>query len=326
MPNPVPGDLHVNRALGDVSIAYVQENNRFIADRVFPVVPVQKQSDLYWTYDKGDWFRTDAQKRAPGAESVGTEWNVSQASYFAHVWALHMDIDDQLRANADSAFNLDRDATRNLTGQMLLRRDKEWISKYFGTGIWDTNITGVASGATAGQVVQWDKSGATPIEDIYAQKINMLEKTGREPNTLVVGARTWQALANSAEIIERVKYTQAGFVSEDLVARALGVDRLIIARATENTAVQNKSKTWTFSFLAGKAALLAYVPDSPSLLTPSAGYTFAWNGYTGASDQGVRIKRFRQEANAADRIEIEAAFDLKVVSTDLGVYFTTVVS
>ena len=74
MPNPTQSDLHVNAPLTNVIVAYMQDKAQFIADKVFPRVPVQKQSDMYWKYSKSDWRRTDAQKRAPGTESPGVGW------------------------------------------------------------------------------------------------------------------------------------------------------------------------------------------------------------------------------------------------------------
>lgn len=35
----------------------MQNQANFIADRVFPVVPVDKQADIYTVYTKNDWFR-----------------------------------------------------------------------------------------------------------------------------------------------------------------------------------------------------------------------------------------------------------------------------
>src|SRR3990172_10879137 len=78
--NPTPSDLHVDVPLTNLSIAYFQDESKYIADKVFGNIPVQKQSDLFWRYNKGDWFRSDAQKRAPGAESVGSGWNVTRTS------------------------------------------------------------------------------------------------------------------------------------------------------------------------------------------------------------------------------------------------------
>ena len=142
MPNPTPGDLHVNVPLTNVSVAYIQNQSNFIADRVFPRVPVQKQSDLFWKYRKGEWRRTDVQVRAPSTETVGTGWNTTTDNYFAHVFGVHKDIDDQLRANADSAFNLDRDATEFVTQQMLLKRDKDFVETYMADSVWATTEDG----------------------------------------------------------------------------------------------------------------------------------------------------------------------------------------
>jgi hypothetical protein len=69
-----------------------------------------------------------------------------------------------------------------------------------------------------------------------------------------------------------------------------------------------------------KSALLAYAPASPSLMTPSAGYTFTWNGYLGGNSEGIKIKRFRMEHIASDRVEAEMTYDMKVVCPDMGVF------
>jgi hypothetical protein len=96
-------------------------------------------------------------------------------------------------------------------------------------------------------------------------------------------------------------------------------------KAIETTSKLGAS-TRTSAFIGGKHALLAYVPPAPGIMTPSAGYTFAWTGYLGAGPDGQRIKRFRMENLAADRIEIEMAFDMKVISADLGAFFNNAVS
>ena len=49
---PTRSDLHVNRPLTNMSIAYRQDATDLVADRVFPAVPVKKQSDRYIVYTK----------------------------------------------------------------------------------------------------------------------------------------------------------------------------------------------------------------------------------------------------------------------------------
>ena len=64
--NPGPGDVHVNRPLTNISLAYMQDAAAFVADSIFPAIPVMKQSDLYWEYDRDDWNRDEAEEMRPG--------------------------------------------------------------------------------------------------------------------------------------------------------------------------------------------------------------------------------------------------------------------
>src|SRR6476661_3806755 len=193
MPNPSQADLHVNAPLTNVSVAYMQSADTYIATKVFPRVPVQKQSDLYWKYSKSDWRRTDVNKRAPSTESPGVGWNMLTDSYFAHVYAVHKDIDDQVRANADSNFSLDRDATQFITNQMLLKRDIDWTAKYFTTGVW-TDKTGVSGTPGANQFKQWDAAGSDPLNDISGYIVDYVQLTGFRPNFMVIGENVMKSL------------------------------------------------------------------------------------------------------------------------------------
>jgi hypothetical protein len=270
--NPTQSDLHVNVPLTNISVAWMQSADAYIADKVFPVVPVQKQSDLYWKYNKAEWRRTDVEMRAPSTETPGVGWNVTTDSYFAHVYGVHKDIDDQLRANADSNFNLDRDATNFVTNQLLLKRDLDWVSKYFTTGIWSTDRAGVVGTPTGTQFKQWDQAGSTPIEDVTTQIVAFRQQTGYAPNVLVMGAYVLQALRNHAEILDRIKYTERGIVTEDLIASLFGVDKILVtyATSTQTPEFQNPGTTEsnaTYSFIGGgKNALLAYSPNGPSVM------------------------------------------------------------
>src|SRR5688500_15572708 len=124
--NPTYSDLHVSAALTDVSVAFAQNPSNFVAARVFPVIPVMKQADKFFIYDRGDWFRSDAQPRAPGTAAARGGWRVSTEPYFAERIALAHPISDPERENADAAVsNLDADASEYVTSQLLLKNEKE---------------------------------------------------------------------------------------------------------------------------------------------------------------------------------------------------------
>ena len=329
MPNPTASDVHVNVPLTNISIAFIQKAEAFVATKVFPNVPVAQQSNRYYVYQRDDWFRAEARKRAPGTESAGGGFRVDNTpTYFTDVWAVHKDVDDQIRANADSVVSMDRDATLWVTQQLLIRRDKEWASNYFTTGVWtggDGDQTGVAAAPGANQFLRWDVGGSTPIEDIRDQLIKVAEQTSYRPNTLVLGAHVWKVLQDHAEFLDRIKYTQKGIVTPDLLAAVLELDKVVIGYGVEATSEEGDS-TPSYSFLLGKRALLAYSAPAPSLMQPSAGYTFSWSGYLGAGPEGNRMKTFRMEHLSSDRVEGEMAFDQKVVASDLATLFDAAVS
>jgi hypothetical protein len=321
-------DLHVNKPLTNISVAYVQSTANFVAPQVFPNIGVQHQSDQYWKYKKGDFFRNDVEPRAPGTPSAGTGYEVELDAYYTPVYALHQDIPDQVRANADSVFDLDRDATANLTHQFLIHRDQLWASRYFKTGVWGTDYTGVTSAPNSTQVLQWDQADADPVEWVDLQKVKMMAATGRSPNVLVMGPEVMVVLKHSSSILERIKYTQRGVLTEELLASMFGVERVIVASAIAATTTYEPTvfSAPATNFIFGKSLLLTYSTATPSVMTPTAGYTFSWTGYLGAGAAGQRIKKFRMEELASDRIEMEAAYEFKVVSPDMGIFASGIVA
>lgn len=323
MPQPTKSSVHVDRPLTNISVAYANTGN-FVADQVFPRVSVSKQSDQYFKYTKADWLRSQAELRAPATESAGSGWTLSTDTYFARVRAIHKDIADQQRANQDAPLNLDADATRWVTRQILMDREKDWSDTFFATGIWDTDRDGVTSGPTGTQFLRWDEDGSDPIGDIDGDKITVMETTGYIPQIGVASPHVVRGLRNNSDVIDRVKYTQQGIVTAGLLASLLDLDALYIASAIEDTSTEGAA-TDSPGFINGKHFLLTYRAPAPSLMEPSGGYTFVWTGLTG-SIQGWQIKRFRMEHLEADRIEGQIADDQKVVASDVGVFYENAVS
>jgi len=329
MAQPTKGDVHVNRPLTNISIAYLQDARDFIADMVFPNIPVPKQSDSYWTYDRSFFNRDEMKIRAPGTESAGSGYEVDpNNTYFAPVRAFHHDIPDQVRANADEQINPDRDATNLITHKAMIHREVQWAAQYFTTSIWSLDRTGVAAAPTGNEFLQWNDALSTPIEDIRNAKRNVKESTGYKPNTLVLGAAVIDSLYDHPDIVDRIKYGQTPNGPADVtvadLANLFKNPRILVSEGIQNTAAEGVAES--NAFIMGKAALLCHSAPTPGLMTPSAGYTFSWTGFLGASSSGQRVKRFRMDALESDRIEIDMAFDQKVVAADLGEFFATAVA
>lgn len=328
--NPTPGDVHVNAVLTNISIAMIQSAANFVADSVFPNIPVSKQSDVYYSYDRGEFNRDEMGERAPGAETEGGGYKVSaDGIYYARVYGFHKDVHDQQRANADSVLSLDKEATLYVTQKALIKREKLWVQKFFKAGIWTIGRKGV-SGAPAGtgEFKQWNDAASTPIEDVRRGKREMLENTGFEPNKMIMGKKVYDDLLDHPDIVDRIKYGQTApgtaVSNEATLAALFEIGKIEVMKAIENTAKEGQAPL--HAFIGGRHALLVYVAPAPGLMTPTAGYTFSWTGHLGAGAKGGRIKTFRMENLASDRVEIEMAFDQKLVSQDLGYFFEDAVA
>jgi hypothetical protein len=330
MPQPTYGDVHVSAALTDVSVAYIQSQDAYIADKVFPMVPVNFQSDKYFVFSKSDFFRDEAQKRADATESAGGGFNLTTATYSADVWAFHKDIGDQTRSNSDPAVDIETTSSEFCTQRLLIRRDRLFAASYMTSGIWGTDITGVAysAGPTTGQTVQWsDDVNGDPITDVSNGKLYVLSTTGMEPNVLTMAYPVFQALIKHPLIIDRIKYTSmptAKNVTAMLLAEMFDLDRVIVSKAVYNAGVEGG--TDSFNFIMGNNALLSYSPDSPGLMQPASGYIFGWRGYTGLNDIGVRTSSWYMQRYRATRVECEMSFAMQLVGADLGYMFNSIVA
>lgn len=313
---PTQQDVHVDQMLTNISVAYMQSQDVYISSKVFPIIPVSKQSDKYWVFTKNDWFRDEAKKRADSTESAGGGYTLGSDSYFCDVWAFHKDLGSQVRANADAGLDLERGAVQFVTQRLLMRQEVQWASDYFGTSIWGTDLT---------PTNKWsDYTSSDPIEDIETGKEKILSTTGFMPNTLVLGYQVFRKLKNHPDIIDRIKYTTAENVTPQLLARMFEVDTIHIARSIKAT--NNEGETAAYAFNHGKHALLCYVNPSPGLMSPSAGYTFAWTGVSGALGASIGIDSFEMRQIKSIRYEGEMAFDNKVVASDLGYFFNAAVA
>lgn len=325
--NPTSDAVHENAILTNISVAYMQDTEDFIADKVFPRVPVNKQSDKYYTYDKNDWFRDESEKRAPSTESAGGGYRQSTDSYSCDVWAFHKDVDDRVRDNYDSPLDPERDATEFTTQKLLIKREREFVENFMTTGVWSTDLTGGSSDSDSDFVHFDDYANSSPTTVIKEQKRAIKKATGFMPNVLAIGGEVWDYLSEHPDIVEKVKYTQSALdLNPDLVARALDVDKLVVAEGIYADNEEGDSES--YSQIVDDVMLLAYAPDRPSLLKPSAGYIFSWDGRSNMVGSGyaVSIYSFYMKTIRSTRIEGELAFDQKQVASDMATFFEDVIS
>ena len=314
MPQPTLSDIHTDAALTDFSVAIFQDRAKFVAPSIFPVVNVPQRSGLYYVYDKNELNRSDARKRAPGTEAPVRTYKLSDDTYHAEVYSIAVDVSEQETANADPALDPEEDATRVATNDVMVAMDRQWTNAAFSTGIWATESTGT-----------WNTSTGDPVGDLQTGILTMLEATGKRPNTLVLGAESWYSgLWASTQIIDRLPTNAPRIVTPGFIGELFGFQNTYILETVEFTG--DEGTTGDPSFIHEDHALLAYVDPNAGLREATAGKTFVWSGLVGGGN-GIRTKRLEMPwQDAMPRVEVDTAFDFKVVATDLGYLVKNTVS
>jgi len=322
MANPTPTDVHVNTALSQISIAHLQSDDNLVAGKIFPRVPVAKQSDKYFEWDRNDIMRPESGIRAPNTESRGSGIRItSNSTYFCDVHAFHQDLSDQMLANSDLT-DLKPQAARHVAWQLKLERERDWVTNFFVTGKWDAEVSGVASGESWSSTGTFryfsDNANSDPLRRVRKAAQHIASTTGFMPNTLVMDMTVFDELALHADIAEVIKYTQLGMGTEALLAQLFRVDNVYIISAAYAT--NQEGATAGYSFVGGDNMLLCYVPKVAGLMIPSAGYTFEWTGFNGMG-YNVKTKEIPMPLKESTRIEGEMAYDAKLISNPMGFFF-----
>jgi hypothetical protein len=321
MPQPTARAVHTDAILSNVSVAYVQSQDAYIASQVFPMVRVSKQSDKFYKYTKNDWFRDEAQLRAPASESAGSGYGVSTDTYSADVYAFHKDVPDQVAENTDVGLgDPEAEAARFVAQRMLLKHEIEWMTSFFTTGVW----TGGTSADFTPSALWSDYGNSSPVRDIRLQKSAVLMNTGIEPNTLVLSYDLYTVLLDHPDFVDRIKNVSDAPVTMDIIKRLFEVDRIFVSKAIKAT--NNEGETEGYAPLATKDALLVYAAPNPSLMSPSGGYTFVWDGVSDGAGLDVGTVRIDMPLKRAVRIESQMAWDSKVVASDVGVFFNNAIA
>lgn len=320
MAQPTPSDVHIDTALTDMSIAYIQAQTNYVAGMVFPAKPVEHQTNKYHIFTTTDWFRDDAVvRRAPGQGAPRAGFTLSNDSYSCVPWWTACPLSELVRSNADPAVSLDEACMRIVTQRMLIRRERLFATAFMDTdSVWDTDLTG-STGFT-----QWDDSSSDPEKDIQTGKKAVLLATGFEPRKLTVAYNVHMALKRHPLVKDRFKYTSAASITNEMLAAFFELDQYNVTKAVYDTAVEGGSASMAMAV--GNHAILTGGEDSPDLMTPVAATNFVWSGLTSQNDLGVRIDQFYDPDRKEDVVRGEFAFDMKVTGAVLGYRYKNAVS
>jgi hypothetical protein len=298
------GNVHIDQILTQISVAW--PNNALVGENLFPTVPVRKQSDKYYVFGREGWL-VENDVRAPGTEANEIPGlALSTDTYYAQEHSLQIPVTDEERWNADSPLAPDRDGAELVTSKVMLGREKAMRDLV-------TTTTNYASGSstTLSGTAQWsDYVNSDPISDLRTGKLAVHSRIFTEPTVGILPYQVMTKLEDHPDFIERIKYSERGIVSSDLIGAILNLPKIIIPGVGINTA--NAGATPSLGYLWAKDVVMAYVPARPGLKVPAFAYEYGWSGNPGGQLQYV--DRWREEKRKSDLVRVCRYYDLKLVA------------
>lgn len=261
-----PGVVHSNTFLTNLSLQYA--NDEYIGDRLMPLVPVDKRSDLFAVYTKRNRFNAPDDTIGPDGEAAEVEEGRSSDNYSVQDRALMNHVPAETIENQDPIFDEMLDLTDSVMNGLMLKRELRIAAVLTTAANYPTGNKVTLSGSD-----QWDSSaGGNPLKDIQTGVTSLFR--GATPTLTIgwCGIDVFNVLARHPLILDLFKYTRAGLVTAEQLAGLFGLDQLLVGKAREDTA--NPGQAESYSRIWGKFFGIARVAVRPSRRSAHFGSTF----------------------------------------------------
>lgn len=317
MPQPSSSLATLRPELGSMlEFDLMMNRDRFIWNRVFPVLNVAKQSGTFGKIPVEQLLQSKDTVRAPGSGYGRGNFKFQDVSYACRENGWEEPIDDAEAEMYADFFDAETVATARAAHIVLESAERRIATKVFNTSVWTgsslfTNVT-----------TEWSTyATADPIDDVLAAKRKVRQNSGLIANALICSLSVFENLRNCTQIIDRIASAGAGSATKprditvNLLAQALDLDYLIVGGALKNTANEGQSATIT-DIWDDEYAMVCRVAETNDIREPCIGRTFHW-GADGSQVLGL-VETYRDESVRSDIIRVRHQTDELVMYTEAG--------
>lgn len=303
------GSTRVDKALTNFSVQY--KDMEAIFPKFLPTIPVVKESDKYWIYNR-DVTLTDS-RRANGAPANAVTWDASTSSYSVTEHSLKDSLTDRDRDNADNVFQLRVDTTEFLQAQIMRRQEFEVKKIIFTTTTFSNNVSLDTNTSWVGNTTT-----SAPVQTVLSGTSVIVLNAGKRPNTMVMGNNAFDSLRENVNIQERIKYVQQSIITEKIIASLFDIQQVHVGRMALDSSQDGLAASLGFLWDTDKALLAFFGPTGRKMASAAVGFRKLSKG------NPWRVKRWRDEEIEGDWIEVQSMFSPKATATLSGYLFSSV--
>lgn len=278
---PSVSQITVPVANPNLTIQYRPED--FIAERVFPTLPLTSPAQKILKYLKANMFRLDKNAifRAEGGETQIINWEVETQTVnprqIAKGAAVPVEMIDVEQMPGQLPTNSIIDAVQHAT--MYVDEFKETlVSDAIYGNKWLDGTTGGTTPSAGNGGWSLDTTANSFIKDVFDAKYQIYANTGKRPNCLVIDLKTFYDQQKNPIVADKIKYTQKFVTTAEILAELLQLDEVIVGTAVYSATLENKknkapvmSNIWAPS---GYGNSFLFRREAPGLRVLTAGLQF----------------------------------------------------
>ena len=257
----------VDPVLTQLAVGYT--NAELVGSILLPFAQVEKEAGKIPRFGR-DAFRIYRTERAIRAKSnrMNPE-NLASVDFVLDEHDLEYPID--YREEAESAFPLQAHAVQVVSEGIRLSHEKMVADLVQDPASYPVDHTLALAGTD-----QFSDPASDPEGVIDDARNTIRSKVVREPNTLVIGYRTWRALKRHPQLRAILADDRPRLLQLADLRELFEIENVVVGRAVYADAADNFADVW------GDTAILAYVPANAggerSAYDPSFGYTLQKRG------------------------------------------------
>lgn len=262
-------DAYRDPLLTDVFVAFKGNTGQFIAEEVFPMLPVDKETNYVFVLDKENLRAPKNTQRGLYDRAERADQGLTQVPIPQLVErSLEQPVAWKVNKQQQAPFDAKLVATQNVAEKILIEKEVA-LALYLSTSANLLNFV------TLSGTSQWSDitSGiSNPIQDTQTGMDAVIQASGYKPNVAVMGRQVFSKMRNHPQVVNRIQYVARATQEEigSALADLIDVEKVLIGRAIQNTAAEGLADT--LGFIWGKNFYLLYVAPTPAIMTASAGY------------------------------------------------------
>lgn len=255
----------VDKLITNVSSMFVPVG--YISEMLLPYIAVKQYSGKLAKYGQQHLRLENSVKVGRGKYRQVEAIARSTDSYSIEGHGLEGMVTKEDYANVETPYDAERDEAMGISTLLWIEKEKILADNLANTAVLTNNTT------LSGTDQYSDYMNSTPLEDFITYRASVRAKCGMHPNAAFMDKGVADVLRFHPQLLDMLgyKFARPGGLNDEELARALGVQKVLVADVSYQPSVEGQANADLVSAW-GKHLWFAVLPDVAAPMQTSLGY------------------------------------------------------